>query len=113
MCVRIINPGVRLSRTSSRLRFDDDSGMNESPQNPTPPDPAQSYERADPKNESPEGTLGQRKTSPVKRPDRAEQAVPQRQNRDDEFNGEQVPAGPNSVGELSEDTASDPHHPQK
>jgi hypothetical protein len=85
----------------------------QTPEHPTPPDPAQSYERADPKNESPQGTLGHKRSAPVKRPDRQEQAVPQRQKPSEELNGDGEPAGPNAVEELSEDTASDPHHPKK
>ncbi|MFT3789180.1 MAG: hypothetical protein QM770_23885 [Tepidisphaeraceae bacterium] len=46
------------------------------------PDPARNYERADPRNESPEGTLDHKATSPNVRPDRGEQAVPNRQKTD-------------------------------
>jgi hypothetical protein len=83
--------------------------MHEAPPNPTPPDPAQNYERADPKRESPQGTMEKPDTSPVARPDRMEQSVPQRQKTDEEFDTDQLAPGPNARNELSEKTSDDPH----
>jgi len=59
------------------------------------PDPALNYERADPRNESPAGTLDRPAASPVQRPDRMEQVVPQRQDASRHMaNADEAPGKP-------------------